>query len=103
MFAEYHGFITVDYDPASVPNTPPASVVHRFRLAPEHGGSEQSLLWTGDASSRASNHPGRIPAPVGIWHPERNLTRAYCVSISAFGEGDIARLPLDSGAPSACR
>ena len=25
VFAEYHGFITVDYDPGTVPNTPAAS------------------------------------------------------------------------------
>jgi hypothetical protein len=96
VFAEYHGFITVDYAPATVPSTPPASVVHTFRLAPETGGSAQQFSYTGEAAFTGTEPTGAYPLPTAPWQPELDPTRRYCLGISAFGDGDLARLPLQS-------
>jgi len=95
VFAEYHGFITVDYDPATIPNTDPSSVVYGFELAPENGGSAQRLVQAGDLFTGLAPE-GAYPLPVGQWQPELDPTQRYCLSISAFGDGDLARLPLAS-------
>jgi hypothetical protein len=96
VFAEYHGFITVDYDPATVPNTAASSVVHGFGLAPQNGGTEQTFVYVGDTPFTGLEPTGGYPLPIGAWQPELDPTRKYCLGISAFGDGDIARLPLAS-------
>jgi len=96
VFAEYHGFITVDYDPATVPNTDPASIVYTFSLAPKNGGSAQTLVHAGDPFTGLAPD-GAYPLPTGEWQPELDPTRQYCLTISAFGDGDLARLPVTSG------
>lgn len=97
VFDEYHGFVTVDYEPGRVPNTPPSSVVHTFQLAPKTGGSPQVFNYVGATPfvglEPKGNHP--LPNP-GTWEPELDPTREYCLTITAFGDGDIARLPLSS-------
>jgi len=96
VFAEYHGFITVDYVPGSTPNTAAASVVHTFSLAPKNGGSAQTFVYTGDTPFAGVEPAGAYPSPTGLWQPELDPTRPYCLTISAFGDGDIARLPVSS-------
>lgn len=96
VFAEYHGFLTVDYDPPTVPNTPPGSVVHTFQLAPKTGGSAQVFNYVGDAPFTGLAPSGDHPLPLGLWHPELDPTREYCLTVSAFGDGDIGRARLDS-------
>lgn len=96
VFAEYHGFITIDYDPATVPNTPPASVVHTFQLTPRTGGSAQNFVFAGAATFTGREPTGAYPIPTHPWQPELDPTRDYCLAIGAFGDGDIARLPLHS-------
>lgn len=96
VFAEYQSFITIDYDPATVPNTPPASVVHAFRLAPMTGGEQQTFVYTGGDAFTGLAPSGAYPLPLGQWQPELDPTRRYCLSVSAFGDGDQARLPLGS-------
>jgi MYXO-CTERM domain-containing protein len=96
VFAEYHGFITVDYAAGTVPNTPPASVIHTFSLAPKTGGSAQTFVYVGEAPFRGLEPVGDYPLPIGAWQPELDPTREYCLSVSAFGDGDIARLGLAS-------
>jgi len=96
VFAEYHGFITVDYDPATVPNTASSSVVHTFQLAPKNGGSGQTFIYVGNTPFAGLAPAGAYPLPTGDWQPELDPTRPYCLGISAFGDGDIARLPLAS-------
>ena len=95
-FAEYHGFITVDYDPAVVPNTPPARLVQTIHLAPKNGGSEQAFMYVGETPFKGLEPTGDYPTPIGLWHPELDATRQICLSVSAFGDGDIARLPVTS-------
>ena len=94
VFAEYQSFITIDYDPATVPSTPPASVVHAFQLAPMTGGEQQTFVYTGGDAFTGLAPSGAYPLPLGQWQPELDPTRRYCLSVSAFGDGDQARLPL---------
>lgn len=96
VFAEYHGFITVDYEPATVPNTPPSSVVHTFSLGPKNGGSQTLFAWAGDAPFVGLEPSGAYPLPLGDWQPELDPTRQYCLTIAALGDGDLARPALAS-------
>jgi hypothetical protein len=96
VFAEYHGFITVDYVPGTVPNTAPSSVVHTFQLVPKNGGSAQTFVYTGETPFAGEEPTGAYPMPAFLWQPELDPTRSYCLSIAAFGDGDIARLSLPS-------
>jgi hypothetical protein len=98
VFAEYHGFITVDYTPATVPNTAPSSIVHTFQLEPQHGGSAQTFTYVGEAPFQGGAPTGAYPLPTGAWQPELDPTQAYCLSVGAFGDGDAARPPLSSQA-----
>jgi hypothetical protein len=91
VFAEYHGFITVDYVPGTVPNTAPSSVVHAFLLRPKTGGSDESFVYTGDTPFTGTEPTGAYPLPIGAWQPELDPTRSYCLTVSAFGDGDLAR------------
>lgn len=95
--AEYHGFITVDYDPGTVPNTPAASVIHTFQLVPKTGGGLQELRYTGETPFVGlAPATDQYPYPLGSWQPELDPTREYCLTVSAFGEGDIALLSMTS-------
>jgi hypothetical protein len=94
VFAEYHGFITVDYDPATVPNTPAASVIHTFQLTPKTGGSTQTFVYAGATPFAGHEPTEEYPTPTWNWHPDLDPTREYCLSLSAFGDGDLARLAV---------
>ena len=96
VFDEYHGFLTVDYDPATIPNTPPSSVVHTFSLRPKTGDTVQTFLYAGDHPFQGLAPGGDHPLPIGAWQPDLDPTREYCLTIAAFGDGDIARPPLSS-------
>jgi hypothetical protein len=96
VFDEYHGFITVDYTPGSVPNTAVDSVVHAFTLAQKNGGTTQTFLYTGGTPFVGLEPTGAYPTPIGLWHPDLDPTREYCLTVSAVGDGDIARLPVSS-------
>ena len=97
VFAEYHGFITVDYVPGTVPNTPPGSVVHTFQLAPKTGGSAQTFTYVGETPFTGNEPTGPYPTPLGGWQPELDPTRTYCLSVGAIGDGDLARLAAALG------
>jgi hypothetical protein len=96
VFDEYTGFLTVDYTPGTVPNTAASSVVHTFQLRPKNGSSVQTFIYTGDTPFAGNEPTGAYPMPTGLWQPELDPTRSYCLTIGAFGDGDIARLPLSS-------
>ena len=94
VFAEYQTFITVDYDPGTIPNTEPASVVQMFALAPQTGGAQQTFVYVGADRFTGLAPVGDYPLPLGDWQPDLDPTRVYCLSVSAFGDGDLARLPV---------
>jgi hypothetical protein len=96
VFAEYQSFIAIDYDPAAIPNTETASVIQRFDLAPQTGGTQQTFWFTGSAVFTGLVPAGDYPLPLGEWQPDLDPTRTYCVAITASGDGDLARPRLAS-------
>jgi hypothetical protein len=94
--AEYHGFLTVDYTAATVPKTPASSVIHTLHVAPMNGGSEQTFVYVGATPFKGHEPTEAYPTPTWLWHPELDPTRPYCMTISAFGDGDMARTSLQS-------
>ncbi len=94
VFAEYQTFITVDYDPATIPNTEPASVVQTFALVPQTGGAQQTFVYTGADPFTGLAPVGDYPLPLGEWQPDLDPTRVYCLTVSASGDGNLARLPV---------
>jgi hypothetical protein len=92
VFAEYHGFIAVEIDPATIPGTPPESVVSTLTLAPRHGGAApQSFTFTGPAP-----FVGFPLLTSGGWMPHLDPTLEYCASITSFGNNDLAVQPVTS-------
>jgi hypothetical protein len=96
VFAEYASFVTVDYDPATIPNTVPGSVIQSFQLRPDTGGTSQTFVYTGDARFAGLAPSGAYPLPLGQWQPDLDPTRRYCLAIGAVGDGDLARLGTGS-------
>jgi hypothetical protein len=101
LFSEYLGFISFEADPATIPGTPPDSVVNTITLRPRYGGAaDQSRTYTG-AASYSGDPPGGFgppPPSVAEWMPYLDPTLEYCAGITSFGYGDVARLPLTSNA-----
>ncbi|HEY4395079.1 MAG TPA: hypothetical protein VGP64_13500 [Polyangia bacterium] len=100
VLAEYASFLTVDYDPGTVPNTAPDSVIQSFQLAPDTGGPIQTFIYTGETPFTGLAPSGDYPLPLGQWQPDLDPTRHYCLSVGAMGDGNLARLP--SGSTPAC-
>jgi MYXO-CTERM domain-containing protein len=100
VFAEYASFVTVDYDPATIPNTAPGSVIQSFQLIPDTGGTVQTFVYTGDAPFAGLAPSGAYPLPLGRWQPDLDPTRRYCLAIGAIGDGNLAR--LGSGSSRVC-
>jgi MYXO-CTERM domain-containing protein len=96
VFAEYASFVTVDYDPATIPNTAPGSVIQTFQLSPDTGGTRQSFVYTGDTPFTGLAPSGAYPLPLGEWQPDLDPTRRYCLAVSAIGDGNLARLATGS-------
>ncbi len=96
VFAEYAGFITVDYDPATLPNTAPESVIQTFQLSPETGGTTQTFVFTGSQPFTGLAPSGDYPTPIGAWRPDLDPTRRYCLAVSSVGDGDLANLGAGS-------
>jgi len=92
VFAEYQTFITVGYDPATIPNTEPSSVVQAFALTPQTGGTQQTFVYTGSDPFTGLAPVGDYPLPLGEWQPDLDPTRMYCLTLSASGDGNLARL-----------
>jgi MYXO-CTERM domain-containing protein len=93
VFSEYIGYLTFEADAAVIPGTPSDSVFNTISLAPKYGGAAtQSHSYTG-----ARTYSGdRVEDPKSSWKPFLDPTLEYCASITSFGGGDIARLPVRS-------
>jgi hypothetical protein len=96
VFAEYEGFLTVDYDPATIPNTAAGSIIYSFQLTPETGGTVQTFVYTGDAPYAGLAPAADAPYPFAAWQPDLDPTRRYCLGISAIGDGNLARAGMPS-------
>jgi hypothetical protein len=95
VWAEYRGYVRIDYDPATIPNTTPEGTTYFITLAPKTGGSTQAFYFPGDDLFKGKS-PELDPHILDRWAPELDPTREYCATITAFGDGDLARLPLTS-------
>jgi len=93
--SSHEGFVTVDYAPATIPNTPPAAVLHTFTLTPRQEGAAQTFLYAGATPFAGRAPQGSLPIP-GSWQPELDPTQEYCLTISATGDGGDARPTLTS-------
>jgi hypothetical protein len=93
--SEYRGYLRIDYDPARVPNTAPDGTVYVITLGPKTGGSTQAFYFLGDDLFKGQS-PELDPHLLDRWSPELDPSREYCATISAFGDGDLARLPITS-------
>ncbi|MCC6751869.1 MAG: hypothetical protein IT371_29720 [Deltaproteobacteria bacterium] len=94
---DYQAFIELDYQPAAVPDSPPASVLYTLWLSPKTGGPMERIYFTG-ADLYVGGGP--LPPDNGPRHPkwpsDLDPTREYCAIMSAAGIGDLSRQPLQS-------
>jgi hypothetical protein len=95
VFDEYHGFIRLAYEPAVIPNTSPDGTIYSVTLVPKNGSLTQTFSFPGSALFTGQSPELDLHA-FGPWRPELDPSREYCASISAFGDGDLARLPVRS-------
>jgi hypothetical protein len=95
VFSEYQGFILLDWDPAVIPNTTADGTLYTLALSPKTGGSTQTFLFTGNTNfhGQAPTGPDYFPS---LFSPELDAVREYCVTLSAIGDGDLARGQLRS-------
>jgi hypothetical protein len=98
VFAEYHGYVALDADPALIPGTPPESVISTLTLAPRNGGAApQSFTFTGPGTFTGGELlPGNYPSSQPTWKPDLDPSLEYCAFITSFGYGDKSRLPVGS-------
>lgn len=95
IYSEYHAFIELDYEPAAIPDTPSGSVIYTVRLWPKTGGQRQDWSFTGAHVFKGA--PPKAPDYMpGAWPTDLDPSREYCVTITARGYGDLARLTLTS-------
>jgi hypothetical protein len=95
VFAEYHAFISLDYDAASIPDTPPESVTYSVVVYPKSHSSQQALYFSGADPFRGGEPKPPDYFPGMTYFPsDLDPTLQYCAMLSARGYGDIARLAL---------
>jgi hypothetical protein len=103
VFAEYEGYVDLDYQPGALPGTPPEQVVQVLSLAPRHGGTTQTFVFAG--SGKFEGAPveapggngttdvveGGRPSPAfAAWKPELTPDQEYCATITIYGRNDLA-------------
>jgi hypothetical protein len=104
VFAEYEGYVDLDYQPPALPGTPPDEVINILTLAPKNGGVAQQLVWSGSArlglAATENGMPpadGQLPSPAqSNWKVELSPDREYCASLQVYGRGIFSALPADS-------
>jgi hypothetical protein len=103
VFSEYEGYIDLDYQDGSVPNTPSAEIVSVLSLQPKTGGAGQSFVFAGRAhfdgaqienalgSALIDIPDGAFPSPVhALWKPSLEPDREYCATLTLIGRNDLA-------------
>ena len=87
-------------DAASIPNTTPEGTLYTLRVAPETGATAQSVSFVGSDPYEGRDPTGDpLPQPSFDWMLDLDPTRRYCATLTAQGDGDLARPALRS-APS---
>jgi hypothetical protein len=96
VFDEYTGYIAFESDVATFPGTPADSIVNTLTLRPKTGGAgDQAFTWDG-SSAYQGDPPTETLHPAGGWTPYLDPTLEYCATITSFGVGDLARMPVTS-------
>jgi hypothetical protein len=103
VFAEYEGYIDLNYQDGSVPGTPAEETVLVLTLGPKTGGSSQTFVFTGSThfegaslwdaktSSMVDVPAGGVPSPVyALWKPTLEPDREYCATLTVYGRNDLA-------------
>jgi hypothetical protein len=103
VFDEYEGYIDVDYQDGSVPNTPANEIVTVLSLQTKTGSSTQKFVFAGLShfdgaqvqnamgSALVDVPDGGFPSPVyALWKPTLEPDREYCVSMTLYGRNDQA-------------
>ncbi len=107
VFAEYEGYIDLDYQDGNIPDTDSAEVIHVLRLSPKTGGAQQSFVFAGGPFIGAwENGPsggmtpvaeGSLPSPTrALWKPTVERGREYCATLQLYGRNDLAMEPVVS-------
>jgi hypothetical protein len=104
VFAEYEGYIDIDYQDGTLPGTPAEETIGRITLEPRTGGLVQTLVFAGIphfyggawTQGQSSNPDGTVRSPTVAWNPTLEPDREYCVTISLYGRNDRASLPIVS-------
>jgi hypothetical protein len=100
VFAEYEGYIDVNYQDGSVPGTPAEEVIAVISLEPRTGGSRQTFafagighfegapLWDAATQTQVDVPEGGLPSPLyALWKPTLEGDREYCATMTLFGRG----------------
>ncbi|MFO0571479.1 MAG: hypothetical protein U0263_37965 [Polyangiaceae bacterium] len=98
VFAEYHSYAELEFEPAVIPHTTTAGMLYTLTIAPATGGSTSTLAFSGDAPFRGHDvsHDPYPSALASERFLELDPSREYCARLSARGDGDNARLPVES-------
>jgi hypothetical protein len=97
VFSEYMGYISFELDAGTIPGTPADSIVNTIKLWAQHGGAADQAWTFAGPRAWASDPPGDFqPFSSGEWSPFLDPTLEYCATITSFGQGDLARLPVVS-------
>jgi MYXO-CTERM domain-containing protein len=103
VFAEYEGYIDLNYQDGSLPGTPAEEVITVLTLAPKTGGDSQTFVFAGlshfegaplydSATGAVVDVPdGGVPSPVyALWKPALEPDREYCATLTLYGRNDQA-------------
>jgi hypothetical protein len=91
VFAEFHGLVAIDWQPASIPNTVPDGTLYTLTLYAKTGGSLRTYLFTRAVDFHGYQPVARDYLPIGPWHPDLDPEGEYCARLTAQGDGDLAR------------
>ena len=103
VFAEYEGYIDLNYQDGSLPGTPAEEVITVLTLEPKTGGDRQTFVFAGlshfegaplydSATGAVIDVPdGGLPSPVyALWKPTLEPDREYCATLTLHGRNDQA-------------
>jgi hypothetical protein len=104
VFAEYEGYIDLNYQEGSLPATPAEEVISVLTLEPKTGGSLQTFVfaatshfegapqsWDPATAAPVDVPDGGLPSPVyALWKPALEPDREYCAALTITGRNDLA-------------
>ncbi len=92
VFAEYEVLLEADLSAAVVPDTPEAEVVYTVVLAPKTSGWVRRFGFFGDRLGKMEDGWTNV----GVTGLDLDPAREYCVTVEAYGRGNLARGAMGS-------